>query len=327
MWRLVSAKSRGDAPLRCRMQYLSFPFYFFYLYCVCTQKVMMRVLAIVSILALVAVADTCPTISGAPSGVGLSGIPQYWSTIDVNSQPSNLSFSFCTPWISPPMQFCGNQNTPSYVAENAGRSGCGGNMWNTIIVPWYWGQDQQAHAIYTDGTSDGFRAIVHIGCGTSPLTLVNATAVENSGPGWNWTMSLESSYMCSGASSCGQWNDCYSCTTAPSGNCGWCANSGMCSQGTSTGPNQGSCSSWDWVSGNCQASPTAAPMTYAPSGSGCSSWTSCYDCTTAPSGNCGWCANSNTCSQGTGTGPNMGSCISWDWLSGECPANPPPTTR
>ena len=66
---------------------------------------MMRLLVIVAVLASIAFADTCPTISGAPTGVGLSGIPQYWSTIDVpGTGETNLSFSFCTPWISPPMQ-------------------------------------------------------------------------------------------------------------------------------------------------------------------------------------------------------------------------------
>jgi len=34
------------------------------------------------------------------------------------------------------------------------------------------------------------------------------------------------------------------------GNCGWCNSTGKCVPGTSSGPDQGSCSEWDWTS--CQ---------------------------------------------------------------------------
>ena len=129
------------------------------------------------------------------------------------------------------------------------------------------------------------------------------------------------------SSNCGQWIDCVSCTTAPSYNCGWCTSTASCSQGTGSGPNNGQCTgSWDWISSECGVTPTVAP-----SGSDCAQWTSCGSCTTAPSGNCGWCAtdyNERMCFQGTADGPNTGTCISWDWVAGNCPATPapPPTS-
>jgi C1A family cysteine protease len=114
--------------------------------------------------------------------------------------------------------------------------------------------------------------------------------------------------------SCSSITDCYDCTAAPSGNCGWCANTMTCSQGTSNGPNSGTCAAWDWTSNFCPATP-------APPGEGCSQYTTCKSCTEAgTSPLCGWCATTLTCSAGTSSGPSSGSCISWDWLSNTCPA-------
>ena len=125
--------------------------------------------------------------------------------------------------------------------------------------------------------------------------------------------------LAQGQSTCSGFTDCYDCTTASLGNCGWCQDSFTCSQGTATGPNSGTCTSWDWVSGDCPATPAPTP-------DACAQYSDCYDCTTASLGDCGWCQDTYTCSQGTGTGPNQGTCTSWDWVSSDCPATPPPST-
>ena len=288
------------------------------------------ILLVLVALPTIASAQSCPSIAGAPTGVTLEGIPRYWTTFDCGpalTGYNNVTVSVCGEWQSYPMQQCGE--APAHIVATA--AGCDSISFDQVADDWYWGADGQAHVAYTATTSSYYFADVHIGCGTSPLSLKNVTGYQTS-QGFKWHFSLESSFMCTPSNShCGQWNDCGSCTTAPSGNCGWCADTGTCSQGTSTGPkfNESICSSWEWVSGECPAVTTASPMTYAPmtsapSGSGCSSWTSCYDCTTAPSGNCGWCANSNTCSSGTANGPSTGSCISWDWVQNECPAGAGP---
>ena len=106
--------------------------------------------------------------------------------------------------------------------------------------------------------------------------------------------------------------DCYSCTTASVGSCGWCQSGSYCASGTATGPNSGSCATWDWLSSDCPATP-------APAGDNCGQWTDCKDCTSAPSDNCGWCQDSSRCSKGTALGPSSGQCTSyWHWTPSQC---------
>ena len=277
-------------------------------------------------LAAIASAQSCPSIAGAPTGVTLDGIPHYLTTFDcgpASGGVNNITVSLCGVWQSNPMQQCGQ--TASHIVASAG---CDAISFDQIVNGWYWGADSQAHVAYVATTSPYFFGNVNVGCGTSPLSLQNVTAYENNQGGWNWTFSLESSYVCASpvtytpmtsapsGSGCSSWTSCYDCTTAPSGNCGWCANSNTCSQGTATGPNAGSCISWDWLSNECPATPP--PTTMAPDH--CTGYTTCATCTTASAPYCGWCANTNTCSSGTANGPSTGSCISWDWVQNECPA-------
>ena len=39
---------------------------------------------------------------------------------------------------------------------------------------------------------------------------------------------------------------------------------------------------------------------------------------------CGWCQTTQTCTDGTSTGPTSGSCVDWDYLNSDCPAPLPP---
>ena len=133
----------------------------------------------------------------------------------------------------------------------------------------------------------------------------------------------------SAQSTCSQWTACYACTTAASGNCGWCANTGLCAQGTANGPASGSCIAWDWLSNECPATPppTVAPTPVpTPVSDNCDLYTDCHSCTTQPQlGNCGWCQTSpgvHKCKDGTSTGPVNGTCVSWDWTQNLCPAVP-----
>ena len=111
---------------------------------------------------------------------------------------------------------------------------------------------------------------------------------------------------------CGSYTSCYDCTTSGYGTCGWCGNVQACYAGTSSGPSNGECSaSWSWYSTEC--------VTPAPPSADCGQWANCYACTTAASGNCGWCTSNKLCSQGTGTGPINGQCSgTWEWTSGQC---------
>ena len=135
---------------------------------------------------------------------------------------------------------------------------------------------------------------------------------------------LAISAMCVVASPCSDQTTCSSCTLASTGDCGWCATTNTCSQGTATGPNTGSCVSWDWLSSECPATPAPVPT---PPGDNCAQYRQCYACTTdPPMGNCGWCASTNQCLEGTGSGPTSGKCASWDWVNTYCPATPVPNT-
>ena len=282
----------------------------------------MRFVLAAAVLLAAIVSATCPTIANAPAGVTLEGMGQIYLPFHGYGgvENFNASFSFCELWVSPPMQYCNQQ--ASYVA--IAHPGCSHNSWYTVLTPWHWA-DGEAHVSYSYFSGD-YVANVHVGCGHSALKLENVTGQSVSGS-YNWTFYMSSMYVCSSSSRCDQWADCADCTTAPSGNCGYCANTNTCSQGTSTGPNTGSCPfSWSWLQNQCPPRPTLTPAPYTPPPSNCYQWSTCYSCTTASSGNCGWCANSNTCSLGTASGPTTGSCISWDWLSSECPATPPPTT-
>ena len=68
--------------------------------------------------------------------------------------------------------------------------------------------------------------------------------------------------------------------------------------------------------------PPVPSGTPAPSQHGCRQYTTCYNCTTSPEGNCGWCGGSHQqCMAGTSSGPTNGECPhSWDWLGTQCSA-------
>ena len=107
------------------------------------------------------------------------------------------------------------------------------------------------------------------------------------------------------ADSCDYYS-CYQCTTAPSGNCGWCASTSTCSQGSVNGPTSGSCANWDWQLSECPGS---------------CNYDNCYSCTTTGKGTCGWCKSYNQCLQGTASGPTGAFCpaVNWDWNADQCP--------
>jgi len=54
--------------------------------------------------------------------------------------------------------------------------------------------------------------------------------------------------------------------------------------------------------------------------SSCLNYTTCDSC--IQGSNCGWCADTLKCVPGTSSGPNEGSCSTWDWT--QCPGGPPP---
>ena len=106
-------------------------------------------------------------------------------------------------------------------------------------------------------------------------------------------------------SGCRGATDCATCTmmagTATQG-CGWCANQGVCLDGTMTGSSDGSCTgaSWGWAPAAC---PGYCAMQQA-------------DCDTCTNAGCGWCGGTNTCMAGdsTGTMSADGTCTGSNWL-------------
>jgi cathepsin L len=76
-----------------------------------------------------------------------------------------------------------------------------------------------------------------------------------SGSSWDWTY-----YQCPATPApsvdCAQYVTCGQCTAVA--NCGFCSTTGLCEQGNATGSLSGDCSgsSWDWVSGECGATPS-----------------------------------------------------------------------
>ena len=119
-------------------------------------------------------------------------------------------------------------------------------------------------------------------------------------------------------STCGQFANCAACT-GETFNCGWC--DGQCLGGNNTGPvNGGQCHghTWHWTGGRCPLPPP-----------NCSGHQSCSACTSAPSGECGWCGfETGECLQGNSSSPLSGACPnasqSWHWNGLNCPV-PPPT--
>lgn len=114
---------------------------------------------------------------------------------------------------------------------------------------------------------------------------------------WSW-LGTE----CGGASACGTLTDCEACTGEFP--CGWCGATGTCSEGTSSGPDTGSCADWAWSVSECVGPDP------------CASESACGACT-ARSG-CGWCDTSSTCATGTAAGPATGSCAAWDFGAAAC---------
>lgn len=102
---------------------------------------------------------------------------------------------------------------------------------------------------------------------------------------------------------CAQYDTCNTCLDIHSaggfGGCGWCVETKTCMQGTAMGPSGSpttfNCSTWDFVF--CSGEP-------------CSVYNSCYQCVLDPF--CGWCGETNQCTEGTEAGPLFGSCDLWD---------------
>jgi hypothetical protein len=120
---------------------------------------------------------------------------------------------------------------------------------------------------------------------------------------------------------CESRTSCLTCT--PDYPCGWCPSTNSCMVGTGEGPGTGSCPDWQWIRTECAdyVAPDAGPP---PPPVDCSMHTSCGDCT--PVYPCGWCVNGSggTCMNGTGEGPDTGTCTGWAWLGSECAMPPPP---
>jgi hypothetical protein len=110
---------------------------------------------------------------------------------------------------------------------------------------------------------------------------------------------------------------CGECT--PMGPCGWCESTGTCMVGGSDGP-EGGCEDWDYVPSACAdfVAPDAGPPR------DCTMYTDCDSCTAEYP--CGWCvtASGASCMNGTGEGPDTGTCTGWAWLGSECAMPPPP---
>ena len=140
-------------------------------------------------------------------------------------------------------------------------------------------------------------------------TLSGPTVGQCSASSWYYDLgSCPHSTPSPPSSSCGGYASCSTCTGAAEGDCGWCDGL-FCTKGTSSGPDSGSCFSWGWLEDQC-----AVP---------CHHWTSCSNCTSASTYDCGWCSSTGTCSIGTSSGPNSGSCSAsdWIWLVTSCPNN------
>lgn len=139
------------------------------------------------------------------------------------------------------------------------------------------------------------------GCGWCE-TSGTCAAGSSSGPGvgtcarWNWLPS-----ECAAPSSCAA-AGCDSCTALPG--CGWCASSGACVLGSGAGPSSGSCADYRYYPSQCAVTPPACAAT------------GCAACTALAS--CGYCETTGGCAPGTSSGPSVGSCAAWRWLSGDC---------
>ena len=141
---------------------------------------------------------------------------------------------------------------------------------------------------YPCGWCDG------VGCTTGSSTGPDSGSCGD----WAWLAS-----QCMGpADPCADAADCDECTGR--GTCGWCGDgSGSCQQGASSGPDAGSCGDWSWLRSEC-------------GGSTCATHSDCEACTGEFP--CGWCGDTGTCSDGSSTGPDTGSCGDWSWLRSEC---------
>lgn len=165
-------------------------------------------------------------------------------------------------------------------------------------------------------------------CGWCSLTN-NCSAGSTSGPYANncpapyWNPAV---YGSCPNTFCGSFTSCGSCTQAWGGNtCGWCSIANACMNGTRYGPANPSKYCWSsaWSFGwnaTCPIPPNPTTNTPAPAQSNCYQYSDCYSCTTAPSGQCGFCAQTKQCTSGSVNGPNYGSCPAqnWEWYSSQC---------
>ena len=121
---------------------------------------------------------------------------------------------------------------------------------------------------------------------------------------WAWTDDECVGDPCASATNCGD------CTDRNS--CGWCAGTNTCVPGSSSGPGAGGCGDWDWWPEQC-------------GGVDCAANTDCGSCLdTFP---CGWCETSNTCIEGSSSGPQGSVCADWDWFLSECTMPDPCNTH
>merc|ERR1712196_386095 len=125
-------------------------------------------------------------------------------------------------------------------------------------------------------------------CGA--LLLVAVTTVSSMG-----LRGIEEDTPCTPLQTCGQ--------CAVSAECGWGETISSCLVGTDEGPSGGNCT--DWSYGFCQGEACGA---YAGAG--------CQACVMDPF--CGFCAESNTCMEGTVGGPLQDDCAPGFWFKQSC---------
>jgi hypothetical protein len=121
-----------------------------------------------------------------------------------------------------------------------------------------------------------------------------------------------------GGDNCAAATNCGDCTAL--GSCGWCTNTNTCHTGTNAAPDDMSCTTAQWAFLNYMCpgydgGPGPDDVPVVP----CSASTDCASCTAGSQ--CGWCANTNSCHDGSEMGPTDGTCTgtNWSWFPAMCP--------
>lgn len=272
--------------------------------------------------------NVCEAGNQTGSFVGCTGTYWTWSVTYCPATPAPASacssFSSCS--------VCTTQGSCGWCSFNnqCQQGNATGSTTGCTTPYWSWTSNQCAvptpapTPVNTCGqyTTCGTCTVVG-SCGfclaTGVCQLGNATGSWTgtcTGSSWAWTSNqctvTPTPVPTTPSNSCGNYYSCATCTAAQ--NCGFCSWTNTCQFGNATGPIGGSCANsyWQWTSGQCTVTSSPAPV------SACNSYTTCYSCTAVS--NCGWCATTAMCSQGTSTGPNVGSCSNWDWTNNFCSA-------